>query len=226
MDVFSPFYLLKLLKRKRLKAKLSAAHVKTHMIQKEANKIMEGVNMDPAYTYARIIKIYLQNVFFIPLLPITPWIALGAILINFWVQKYVLLRRAARPASIGFEITETCIFLVRLTPLVLGVSIYHSDMFNLCRWVQWFSIWCLDPKPEGMESQCSSLDYFSYLFHSRDQWKWSSNVFASMRDTEKEESMIVTTLWDTSSWQNMTDPILLLREWAWRIMESSWEVKF
>ena len=127
MTLFDPMYFMKLCKRSNLKKELSKPDNKSSMIQKDANDIMKGVELDPASLYSKVIKIYLQSVFFMPILPIAPLIAFFAILINYWVQKYVLLRRAARPISIGHKITETCVLFIKITPFVLGVRIKKNS---------------------------------------------------------------------------------------------------
>lgn len=93
------------------------------MIQKEANKIMEGVEFDPALTYATSIKIYLQCLFFLPIIPITAFFAVVALILFYWVKKFIILRRAARPTQIDYQILFAPLHLIKGSPIFLGVGL-------------------------------------------------------------------------------------------------------
>lgn len=133
LTLFDPMYFMKLCKRSKLKEELTKPNNNSSMIQKDANEIMKGQELDPASLYSKVIKIYLQSIFFMPILPIAPLIAFVAIFINYWVQKYVLLRRAARPISIGHKIVETCVLFIKITPLILGVGVSKVPLTILAR---------------------------------------------------------------------------------------------
>ena len=84
---------------------------------------MEGVEFDTANYYADVIKIYLQCLFFIPILPYTPFFGAAALLVSFWTTKYTLLRRSKRPIQISHKILELPIHFLRVGGIVLGVTI-------------------------------------------------------------------------------------------------------
>jgi len=82
---------------------------------------MEGVEFDPILANATAIKIYLQCLFFMSLLPFTPIFAVLALILFYWVKKYLLLRRAARPIQIDYQIIFAPLYLIKMSPVFLGV---------------------------------------------------------------------------------------------------------
>lgn len=121
--MLNPFFFMSLWKQKSLRDKLKDGNYKGHMTQAEANKVFEGRPFNAASIYNKMLKIWFQSIFFLPILPISSMISCLALILFYWTTKYRLLRRAARPISINYQITATSIFMLRFSPLVLGVSL-------------------------------------------------------------------------------------------------------
>ena len=67
------------------------------LTQAEANELFEGPPLDMADQFANTANLILSAIFFHPLLPISIPIALVGLLLNYWVSKYILLRRMRIP---------------------------------------------------------------------------------------------------------------------------------
>lgn len=122
--LFNPFYIIGKFKQNNLRSLLKDKNYKGSMTQAEANKVFKGRPFDVSYFYTKMLKIWFQSIFFLPILPISGWICSLGLLLFYWTSKYRLLRRAARPIAINYQITATSIFMLRFSPLVLGVSVY------------------------------------------------------------------------------------------------------
>ena len=77
---------------------------KSKMSQRQANALFEGPPLDMAQRFANTMLLLLLTLFYFHLLPILPLIAgLGAVW-QFWIEKYVLLRRHKIPEVVGSTI--------------------------------------------------------------------------------------------------------------------------
>jgi len=96
LTYFDPLYLLKLYQRKQVLKKGG-----TNMItQQEAHVLFEEPEMDISLKNAMLVKTMLMTAFFAPAVPfalIFAFLGLGA---NYWVDKYLLLRRTVFPTAI------------------------------------------------------------------------------------------------------------------------------
>ena len=95
--------------------------------QEEANKKFEGTQMDPSILYAKIVKLVWTSLFFLPVFPYSAMTCTIALFLTFWIYKHRLLRTAVRPISIGPEITQRAIDLLKLSPIILTV---RKSKFN------------------------------------------------------------------------------------------------
>lgn len=87
------FYAMKIAKRKKLKKDAEA----TGMTQSDANLAFEGTNMDVATRYASLVKTVWMTGLYAPLMPICVPISAIAIIIQYKLDKYLLLRRYKSP---------------------------------------------------------------------------------------------------------------------------------
>ncbi|CAD8062591.1 unnamed protein product [Paramecium sonneborni] len=119
INLFDPFYIWKLIKR--VKAKNQGNNCT--LTQREANLLFEGTKSDLSQKYATIVKALMLTFFYAQLLPIGIPIALGFLLITYWVEKYLLLKRQARNAPLGKQLAEEMIDLyIELTLLLFAAG--------------------------------------------------------------------------------------------------------
>ena len=77
--------------------------------QKAAHTLFEGTQYDMSYKYAMLMKTILLTCFFAPAIPIALLISVFGLSAMYWVDKYLLLRRAALPSALGGELTRSMI---------------------------------------------------------------------------------------------------------------------
>ena len=89
VNMFSPQYLLKLMKRKEV-----MDYNRNRLItQMEAHKVFDGPALLIHYKYSYIYKTLLITAFYIPLQPLLALISLTALAFNYIVEKYLLVNR-------------------------------------------------------------------------------------------------------------------------------------
>lgn len=120
MEWFDIGYYFKKFSQCRLKRNYKTSS----LTQEEANKVFEGTVMDPSITYAKITKLILTSLFFLPLIPYSVVTCTIALFLNYWILKMRLLRTAVRPLEIGHSITQTATTIVTLSPIIMTVSFY------------------------------------------------------------------------------------------------------
>lgn len=95
--VFDPMYLIRLCKQRKAQ-KLGQ---KSQLSQHELNVLFEGPVLDMAQRYSNLMLLFMLTVFYTPLIPITPlFTGLGALL-QYWIEKYMLLKVHCRPETLG-----------------------------------------------------------------------------------------------------------------------------
>ncbi|CAD8068986.1 unnamed protein product [Paramecium sonneborni] len=138
INLFDPFYIWKLIQRIRIKSQ----GTRCTLTQREANIIFEGTQNDLSEKYATIVKALMLTFFYAQLLPIGIPIALVFLLITYWVEKYLLLKRQSRNAPLGKQLAEEMIDLyIELTLLLFaaGNCIWQKIVvgeINLIVWIQ------------------------------------------------------------------------------------------
>eukprot|EP01017_Pseudomicrothorax_dubius_P049142 TRINITY_DN9094_c0_g1_i9.p1 TRINITY_DN9094_c0_g1~~TRINITY_DN9094_c0_g1_i9.p1 ORF type:complete len:714 (-),score=160.72 TRINITY_DN9094_c0_g1_i9:100-2241(-) len=75
------------------------------LTQEQANAIFEGIEFDIAQRYANIIKTMLFTAFYCPVVPLATLISACGLILTYWVDKYVLLRRAKEPPALSGELS-------------------------------------------------------------------------------------------------------------------------
>ncbi|CAI2377353.1 unnamed protein product [Moneuplotes crassus] len=97
---------------------------KSTMIQKEANKLSEGVEFDKPFLYAITMVTFYITCFFTPMIPMLPIISLLGIVYKYFVDRYLLLRRCSLPQEMSEQMAMTFSDLVPL-----GVFLYALGQF-------------------------------------------------------------------------------------------------
>ena len=108
--VFNPVYLLNLWKRKKV------IDGKLFLTQYQANLLWTNPEMDVAQRLARYVRTFLVVLFFSPIFPMGLLLGVVCISIQYWTDKYLLLRRYCRPKTYGKDMT---IAVIRWLPVCL-----------------------------------------------------------------------------------------------------------
>lgn len=118
LNLFDPTYLLKLYKRKKA-IKLGE---QSTMTQKEAHLLFEESEMDLAVKNALLVKTMLLTAFFAPVIPFSLIFAILGLIFNYWVDKYLLLRRNVLPISLQNELCVNMIENIEWMGLMFGLG--------------------------------------------------------------------------------------------------------
>lgn len=117
-NMFDPFYLWKLLRQAYARKKLEK-DILQHYTQKDLNTLYEPPEMCLYLRYCNIIRTFLVSVFFFEICPAGIIISLIYLIVQFWVDKVMVLRRYKRLpryhpnlAHELNEIAEVSIFLL------------------------------------------------------------------------------------------------------------------
>ena len=119
---FDFFYLFTLWKRCRLESKGK----RSTALQKDANDLFEGPELDLADSYANLVSTFWMALFFTPVFPVAAPITCLAFVSTYWLQKTLLLRRFARPRAYSGSICFLAMYLLRFSPFVLMVLLAHQ----------------------------------------------------------------------------------------------------
>lgn len=76
------------------------------LTQRQANLLVEGPPLDMAQRYANTMLLFCLTVFYTFPLPITPLFALGGTIFQYWLEKYILLRRHKIPEQMGATMAQ------------------------------------------------------------------------------------------------------------------------
>ncbi|CAD8180664.1 unnamed protein product [Paramecium pentaurelia] len=95
--------------------------------QIEANKIFEGPSVLLYEHYSYICLSLWISLLFAPLLPISLLFCSSGLLIYYWIQKYLLLRRNSKPPFQSFHLNREMMNLFELSPIILAVGQFWAD---------------------------------------------------------------------------------------------------
>ncbi|CAD8171330.1 unnamed protein product [Paramecium pentaurelia] len=99
--------------------------------QIEANKIFEGPSVLLYEQYSYICLSLWISLLFAPLLPISLLFCSSGLLLYYWIQKYLLLRRNSKPPFQSFHLNREMMNLFELSPIILAVGQMWTDyIFN------------------------------------------------------------------------------------------------
>jgi hypothetical protein len=116
------------------------------MTQRQANELFEGPVLDMASLYSRTGMLYLLVCFYTPMIPLIPFIAAVGIAVQYWIEKYLLLRRHKVPETQGSAMAK---FYASIC--TIGMLLYAIGNYVFCyrlsegdnthgQWALWFMI--------------------------------------------------------------------------------------
>ena len=106
MDLLDPMYLLKLYKQSMIKAELESIDRDNCTVsQSELNKLFEQPDFSFSRKYASKITAFHVACFFSYILPLGPFITAVFLGLQYWVDKYLILRRFKKPQRLGKELS-------------------------------------------------------------------------------------------------------------------------
>lgn len=94
------------------------------LTQRQLNALFEGPPLDMAQRYANTMLLFCLTVFFAFPMPIVSLIALGGTIFQYWVDKWVLLRRHKIPEQMGSTMADVFINAFPLLCFLYGISIF------------------------------------------------------------------------------------------------------
>ena len=119
--LLSPLAIWKLYRRWDVKRVIE--HQSAYISQGQANQIFQNDEVDAAAWYADIMIKFLLCLAYTPLLPlIVPIILLGLVL-EYWINKWLLLRHSCRPRLLNEKIAFFMIDFVKPALVLYGISI-------------------------------------------------------------------------------------------------------
>jgi hypothetical protein len=90
-------------------------------------RLWEGPPLDMANRFSNTANLFLTSIFFHPILPISIPIALCGLIFSYWVDKYLLLRRHARPEQMSGLMAK---FIANLLPYFAFLWSLNLLLFN------------------------------------------------------------------------------------------------
>lgn len=132
MTIFDIFYMIKLFKRREI-SKQSVDSIYTQAeantldfifykkIKKKKFRVFEGMNLEMWRKYPILIKTMLVTAFYAPLIPLLIPISLFALIIYYWVEKYLIINRYKRPPIISASLNRVMTDMLELVPLFMAV---------------------------------------------------------------------------------------------------------
>jgi hypothetical protein len=117
MYLFSPMYMLKLIK-------MRSAEKNPLLNQAEANLIWEGPEVDMAQRYANLMKTLIVTLAYAPILPMGILISLAGLIFEYWIEKYLLIRRHKTPARLSGALAEAMGACVSWAILIYAIMNY------------------------------------------------------------------------------------------------------
>lgn len=115
--VLSPMYFLKRYKqRKAIKNPL--------ILQGEANLLWEEPQVDMAQRYANTMKTLIVTLSYAPILPLGVLISIVGIIVQYWVDKMLLIKRHSRPARLSGALSAAMVRIIPFAILIYAIMNY------------------------------------------------------------------------------------------------------
>jgi len=118
LSYFDPMYFWKVHQRRKA-IKLGE---NTKMTQKQANELFEEPELDLAVKNALLVKTMLMTAFFAPAVPFALIFGILGLVVAYWVDKYLLLRRNALPIALQNELCVNMIENIEWMGLMFGLG--------------------------------------------------------------------------------------------------------
>jgi len=94
-----------------------------YISQGQANRIFQHCEIDVAACYADVMTKFLLCLAYTPLLPLIVPIILLGLGLEYWINKWVLLRQSCRPRFLNGKIAFSMVNFVKLALVLYGISI-------------------------------------------------------------------------------------------------------
>lgn len=118
LTLISPAWVMK-----KLKQCLALRRVENSLLsQQEAHDLFEGIPLDMAQRCAYFMKTYLLTILYAPILPLAYPIGVVALLLQYIVDKFMLLRVHARPDVLSDELDDAMLTFVALGTLLYAAT--------------------------------------------------------------------------------------------------------
>lgn len=89
----------------------------------QAYKTFEGTELDISYKYSEAIKTMWIACFYSSLVPMVMPVCIVALFLQYWADKYQLLRRVKTPQEMGNKLVRMGIFMISGCPFFFAVSL-------------------------------------------------------------------------------------------------------
>lgn len=98
--------------------------------QTEAQKLFEPPELDMPQRYATLMKTYLVTVVYAPMMPFSFLFGILAMFIQYWVDKYMLLRVHSRPVRLSHNLDEVMIQVIPIGAILYACAnwIFFADL--------------------------------------------------------------------------------------------------
>ena len=102
----------------------------------EINRIYEGTEIDLADKYAQVTKTIMLTFFYAYLLPLGVIIGILGLIVQYWIEKIMLLRRDKQPPPLGTTLAEEMVgFQIEVTIIMLaaGCCVWENFVYDEMR---------------------------------------------------------------------------------------------
>lgn len=114
VSVISPSYILKSIRR-------CFATRNRFLVQGEANALYEGPPVDMAQRYANVTKTLIVVLAYAPIIPLGYLFGMATLLLDYWVDKVLLIRRHARPLRMSGEMSQVMVSMVPWAVMIYAI---------------------------------------------------------------------------------------------------------
>jgi hypothetical protein len=104
---------------------------KSILSQRQANFLFEGVEFMISERYAKTMLLFLLVCFFAYPIPLIPFVAFGGSILQYMVDKYLLLRRYKLPEQMGPSTAQTFTTLLPFGCVIYSTSLLYFSHLNL-----------------------------------------------------------------------------------------------
>jgi hypothetical protein len=94
------------------------------MTQRQANTLYEGPALDMAQRYANTMLMFCMCVFYVFPLPVVSLMCFGGASLQYWIEKYILLRRHKIPEHLGATMAQVFSNMIPFFCFLYGISIF------------------------------------------------------------------------------------------------------
>ena len=190
--LFNPVHLIK-----KLRVCIEEARGEdSKMTQRQANALFEGPPLDMAQRYANTMLLLCMTVFYAFPLPVMPLLTLGGSAFQYWVEKWVLLRRHKIPEQMGATMAQVFSNMIPFLCFLYGLSMFaFSDILSegeavigLVAWI-FTIIYLLLPVRVILQKCRSEVFRHDDMTHEKHKVTFLSDYDRSNPMTEKEANI-------------------------------------